>query len=194
MADRKYIDRPPRVEPQIPAGVFNIPNPPDSEQNFGQLLQQAFLPMIMILGYVLASVFGQSRNLLMMVPMMLSVVATVVLAVYTNVQERKQREAAEAAYKRRISELRLKMESEHEQQRIYYFYNHPDPQKTLGMAADLDRESDTREEEVRSGTRLWERRPKDHDFLYLRLGISTRQSTVVYKIGENEKTESPLMR
>ena len=194
MADRKYIDRPPRVEPQLPAGVFNIPNPPDSEVNFGQLLQQAFLPMIMILGYILASVFGQSRNLLMMIPMMLSVVATVVLAIYTNIQERKQREAAEAAYKRRISELRRKMESEHEQQKIYYFYNHPDPEKTLGMAADLDRNLDAREEEVRSGTRLWERRPKDHDFLYLRLGISTRQSTVVYKISENEKTESPLMR
>ena len=175
MADRKYIDRPPRVEPQIPAGTFNIPNPPDNEQNFGQLLQQAFLPMIMILGYILASVFGQSRNMLMMIPMMLSVIATVALAIYTNVQERKQREAAEAAYKRRISELRRKMESEHEQQRIYYFYNHPDPEKTLGMAADLDRESNIREEEVRSGTRLWERRPKDHDFMYLRLGISTRQ-------------------
>jgi hypothetical protein len=98
MADRKYIDRPPRVEPQIPAGIFNIPNPPDSEQNFGQLLQQAFLPMIMILGYILASVFGQSRNLLMMIPMMLSVVATVLLAIYTNVQERNHREAAVAAF------------------------------------------------------------------------------------------------
>ena len=42
-------------------------------------------------------------------------------------KERKQREEAEAAYKRRISELRRKMESEHEQQRIYYFYNYPDP-------------------------------------------------------------------
>ena len=194
MADRKYIDRPPRVEPQLPSGLFTIPNPPDTEVKFGELLQQAFLPMIMILGYILASVFGQGRNMLMMIPMMLSVIATVILAIYTNTQEKKKREAAEAAYKRRISELRRKMESEHEQQRIYYFYNHPDPEKTLGIAADLDREVPVREEEIRSGTRLWERRPKDHDFLYLRLGISTRQSTVVYKISENEKTESPLMR
>lgn len=174
MANRKYIDRPPRIEPQLPSGVFNIPNPPDTEVKFGELLQQAFLPMIMILGYVLASLFGQGRNMLMMIPMMLSVVATVILAIYTNTQERKKREAAEAAYKRRISELRRKMESEHEQQRIYYFYNHPDPEKTLGIAADLDRDVQARAEEIRSGTRLWERRPKDHDFLYLRLGISTR--------------------
>ena len=194
MANRKYIDRPPRVEPQLPSGAFTIPNPPDTEVKFGELLQQAFLPMIMILGYVLASLFGQGRNMLMMIPMMLSVVATVILAIYTNTQERKKREAAESAYKRRISELRRKMESEHEQQRIYYYYNHPDPEKTIGIAADLDREPPAREEEIRSGTRLWERRPKDHDFMYLRLGISTRQSTVVYKISENEKTESPLMR
>jgi S-DNA-T family DNA segregation ATPase FtsK/SpoIIIE len=194
MANKKYIDRPPRVEPQLPSGVFSIPNPPDMETNASQLLQQAFLPMIMIFGYILASVFGQGRNMLMMIPMLLSVIATVALAIYTNVQERKKREAAEAAYKRRISELRRKMESEHEQQKIYYFYNHPDPEKTLGIASDLDRESGAGEEEIRSGTRLWERRPKDHDFLHLRLGISTRQSTVIYKISENEKTESPLMR
>jgi len=194
MAQKQYIDRPPRIEPQLPAGVFNIPNPPDTEQNFGELLQQAFLPMIMIFGYLLASIFGQGRSMLMMIPMLLSVVATVALAIYTNSQEKKKREAAEAAYKRRIGELRRKMESEHEQQKIYYFYNYPDPEKTLGIASDINRESDAREEEIRSGTRLWERRPKDHDFLYLRLGISTRQSTVVYKISENEKTESPLMR
>ena len=194
MAEKRYIDRPPRIEPQLPAGIFTIPNPPDTEVKFGELLQQAFLPMIMILGYLLASIFGQGRSMVMMIPMLLSVVATVVLALYINTQERKKREAAEAAYKRRIGELRRKMESEHEQQRIYYFYNYPDPEKTLGIAADINREPETREEEIRSGTRLWERRPKDHDFLYLRLGISTRQSTVIYKISENEKTESPLMR
>lgn len=194
MADKIYIDRPPRIEPQLPSGMFNIPNPPDNEANVGQLLQQAFLPMVMIFGYILTSLFGQGRNLLMMIPMALSVVATVTLALYTNAQEKKKRESAEAAYKRRISELRRKMESEHEQQRIYYFYNYPDPETTLGISADLHRPEEAREQSIRSGTRLWERRPNDHDFLYLRLGISTRMSTVMYKISENEKPENPLMR
>jgi type VII secretion protein EccCb len=195
MPDKIFIDRPPRIEPQLPAGQYTIPNPPDTEKNAGQLMQQAFLPAVMIMGYMLAAMFGKgSSNLLMMIPMLLSVFATIALAVYTNMKDRKQREEAEAAYKRRISELRRKMESEQEQQRIYYFYNYPDPEKTLGIAADINRPSPAREEEIRSGTRLWERRPNDHDFMYLRLGISTRQSTVVYKISENEKTESPLMR
>ena len=90
---------------------------------------------------------------------MLSVFATIALAVYTNMKDRKQREEAEAAYKRRISELRRKMESEQEQQRIYYFYNYPNPEKTLGIAGDIVRPAPAREEEIRSGTRLWERRP-----------------------------------
>ncbi len=194
MAEKIYIDRPPRIEPQLPSGINPIPGPPDTQENAGQLLQQAFLPMMMILGYILMSFFGQGRNLLMMIPMALSIIGTVALAFYTHSQEKKQREAAEAAYKRRISELRRKMESEHEQQRIYYFYNYPDPEKTLGIAADLTRAPEAREEAIRSGTRLWERRPADHDFMYLRLGISTRASTVIYKISDNEKTESPLMR
>ena len=165
MSDKIFIDRPPRIEPQLPSGLFTVPNPPDTKENFAQLLQQAFLPAVMIMGYLLASVFGGQRGgLLMMIPMGLSVVATISLAVYSSMKERKQREEAEAAYKRRISELRRKMESEHEQQRIYYFYNYPDPEKTLGMAADLTRPSLGREEEIRSGTRLWERRPHDHDF------------------------------
>ena len=194
MSDKIYIDYPPRIEPQLPSGVFNIPNPPDTKIDFKQILQQAVLPMIMILGYILASVFGKSNNLLMMIPMFLSMIATIALALWTTGQDRKQREEAEAAYKRRISELRRKMESEHEQQRIYYFTNYPNPDKTLGIAADITRAVESREEDIRSGTRLWERRPKDHDFLFLRLGISTRESTVVYKISEDEKTESPLMR
>jgi DNA segregation ATPase FtsK/SpoIIIE-like protein len=116
------------------------------------------------------------------------------LSIYSHFQERKKLEEAKEAFIRRISELRRKMESEHEQQRIYYYYNYPQPEKTLGIALDINRSTDVQEEDIRSGTRLWERRPSDHDFLYLRLGISTRESTVIYKISENEKVESPLMR
>jgi type VII secretion protein EccCb len=194
MADKLYIDRPPRIEPELPSGAFDIPNPPDTEMDPARLIQEAFLPLIMVLGYFMASIFGQGRNMLMMIPMLLSIVAAVALAVYSHFKEQKNIDDAKAAYKRRIGELRRKMESEHEQQRIYYYYNYPDPEKTLGVAADLDRPAEARAEEIRSGTRLWERRPTDHDFMHLRLGISTRQSTVIYKIGENEKTESPLMR
>jgi len=194
LSQKIYIDRPPRIEPELPSGIYNIPNPPDTEANPGQLMAQAFLPMVMILGYIVVSMFGQGRNLFMMIPMLLSVIATVALAVYTRNQEKKIRQKAEDAYRQRISELRRKMESEHEQQRIYYYYNYPDPEKTLAIARDISLPKDEHQEDIRSGTRLWERRPKDHDFMHLRLGIGTRPSTVIYKISENEKVDSPLFR
>ncbi len=77
MTDKKYIDRPPRIEPELPSGVREIPNPPDVEINPGAILAQAALPMIMIFGYILVSMFGQSSSMLMMIPMALSVVASV---------------------------------------------------------------------------------------------------------------------
>jgi type VII secretion protein EccCb len=194
MAEKIYIDRPPRIEPELPSGQRDIPNPPDTEANPGEVLAQAFLPMVMILGYILVSFFGPSRNLFMMIPMLLSVVASVALAIYTNRLESKKREEMKEAYKRRISELRRQMESEHEQQRIYYYYNYPNPEKTLTIADDINRLEPDKLEDIRSGTRLWERRPTDHDFLHLRLGISTRPSTVVYKLGDDEQVENPLIR
>ena len=106
MSEKIFIDYPPRIEPQLPSGVYNIPNPPDTKTDFKQLIQQAFLPMIMIMGYVMVSVFGKGSNMMMMIPMLLSIVATVSLAIYSNVKERKQRQEDEEAYKRRISELR----------------------------------------------------------------------------------------
>ena len=194
MAQKQFIDRPPRIEPELPSGVREIPNPPDTASNPGEIMAQAFLPMVMILGYVMVSMFGQSRSLFMMIPMMLSVVASVALAIYTNRAEKKKREEMEETYKRRISEMRRQMESEHEQQRIYYYYNYPNPEKTMAIADDIDRDAASKEEDIRSGTRLWERRPSDHDFMNLRLGISTRPSTVIYKISENEQVQNSLMR
>ena len=134
MAEKIFIDYPPRIEPQLPSGEFTIPNPPDTKRDFGKILQQALLPMMMILGYVIVSIMNKgSNNIAMMIPMLLSVFATLALAFYTNSKEKKQREEAAEAYVRRISELRRKMESEHEQQRIYYFANYPNPDKTLGI-------------------------------------------------------------
>ncbi len=188
-----YIDRPPRVEPELPSGAYTIPNPPEIDDDPKQIISQAFLPMLMILGYVLVSMFGTGRNMMMMIPMGLSVLGSVALAFYTLSETKKKKEELESAYQRRISEMRRKMESEHEQQRIYYYYNYPEPQKNLEIAADIQRSIDLRLEDIRSGTRLWERRPSDHDFLFLRLGRSSRKSTVTYKISENEITDSPLM-
>jgi type VII secretion protein EccCb len=192
LSQKTFIDRPPRIEPELPSGEYPIPNPPDTEERAGELLAQAFLPMIMIVGYLFVFLMGQGQNMLLMIPMLLSVVASVVLVFYTRVQQEKQRKEMAVMYMRRLSELRHKMESEHEQQLIYYYYNYPNPEKVLEIAQDLSRNPAQRVEDIRSGTRLWERRPSDHDFMHFRLGISTRPSTVVYTASDNEKTDNVL--
>ncbi len=192
MPDKKYIDRPPRIIPELPSGVRSIPNPPDIQENPGAILAQAFLPMIMIFGYILVTVFGQSSNLMMMIPMALSVVGSVALSIYTNQREKLRREHLGETYHRRISELRRQMESEQEQQKIYYYYNYPNPDVSLAIADDTTLDQQLRREDIRSGTRIWERRPTDHDFMSLRLGISSRPSAVTYKMPDNEEVENPL--
>ena len=67
MSEKIFIERPPRIEPELPSGTMNIPNPPDAESDPARLLQEAFLPLLMIMGYFLASIFGQGRNMLMMI-------------------------------------------------------------------------------------------------------------------------------
>ena len=45
MPDKIFIDRPPRIEPQLPSGQYTIfPTLRIRKKNVGQLLQQAFLP------------------------------------------------------------------------------------------------------------------------------------------------------
>jgi len=194
LAPTNYIDRPPRIQPELPHGEYTIPNPPEKEENPGQLMGQALLPVITIMGYIVVSLLGKGRSMLMMIPMGLSVVASIVLAIYTNRAEKKMKEEKDAVYGRRLVELRRDMESNHEKQRVFYSYNYPNPEKTLAIANDLNLESNEKKEDIRSGTRLWERRPTDQDFCSVRLGIGTLPSTVIYKLPENENYDSPLIR
>ncbi len=194
MAKPNYIDRPPRIQPELPSGEYEIPAPPDKKEDTNEILMQVAMPMITILGYVFVAVFSKGKNMLMMVPMAIAVVGAVLLAMYANRDAKNKRESAAAAYRQRLIELRKEMEGFHEIQRIYYHYNYPEPEITLRMAADLGRDPAYKLEDIRSGSRLWERRPTDHDFARLRLGTGTVPSTVTYRLGKIENWDDPVIR
>jgi len=157
---KQNLYRPPtRIEPTLPSGTNEIPGPPESDKGSGSLLQQAFLPMVMIFGYILTSMFGGGRNILMMIPMLLSVVATVVLA-FTPMPGKEKDRRGRGRLQARHQRTAPQDGSDHEEQRIYYYYNYPNPEKTLGIASDLTRAAGAHQEDIRSGTRLWERRPR----------------------------------
>jgi S-DNA-T family DNA segregation ATPase FtsK/SpoIIIE len=181
----EYLDRPPRILPELPQGEVEIPNPPEKDES-RHMLQHLLLPFISIFGYVLISLTGQGRNPYLLVPMAFSAIATSIFAVYSIRQEKKEREALMAAYEQRLTDLRREMEEAHNVQRTFYWYNYPNVDKLLEFASGI--------EVSRSGSRLWERRPSDLDFGAIRLGVGTLPSTVVYKVAKAENREDPQMK
>jgi len=186
LAKQNYIDRPPRIQPELPIGDYAIPNPPETDEDTSQPLLQVGMPMVTILGYVLVSMLGKGRSLLLIIPMGIAVLASTLVSLYTMRRNKQLREEKEQAYKQRLYELRKDMERQHDMQRQFYNYNYPDMATTLRVAEDLARSTQDRQEDTRAGSRLWERRPTDPDFCSIRLGAGTLPSTVNYKLSAEE--------
>ena len=191
MSNLNYIDRPPRIQPELPQGDSEIPKPPQIEENTTQPLLQLALPMVTIMGYIFVSVFGKGRSLLLIIPMGLAVVATSLMSLYTYRRAKQINQQKNAAYAQRLVELRKEMESSHNIQRTFYAYNYPIPETTLRIAVDVGSSESERKEDSRSGSRLWERRTTDLDFCKIRLGTGTTQSSVIYKLPQIDDYSDP---
>ncbi len=63
----EYIDRVPRIQPELPFGEVKIPNPPQDESGRGQDIISLLLPLVTVLGFVFVS--SSSGNALFAVPM-----------------------------------------------------------------------------------------------------------------------------
>lgn len=186
MPERRTADRPPRIQPELPREIIPIPRPPDENAQSSFSLRTLLLPLVMIIGYVLVSFLGQGRNLLFILPMGISVIATSVFTFMSFRSERRQREAQKQGYRQLLAELRNEMVKSHEAQRSFYFYNYPNIQTTMQINGD--------HQDNRSGSRLWERRTSDDDFAALRLGIGSRPSRVIYTIEQADKEVSDLTK
>jgi DNA segregation ATPase FtsK/SpoIIIE-like protein len=194
MSKTHYIERPPRLQPDLPSGEYSIPDPPNPERNPNQPMIQVFLPMVTIIGYILMSIFGQGRNLLVMIPMAFSVVVTVSLAIRSRIRETRDRKAQDEAYSQRLIELRKEMTVKKDIQRRFYLHNYPSPDMALRIAFEASQGDANNGGFSRLGTRLWERRPNDIDFGDLRLGLGTRSSSVEYKLSKEINVDSPTVR
>lgn len=176
MSNNRYIDRPPRIQPELPRGIVDIPNPPKEEER--QPLWQAAIPVVTILGYVLVSATGQGSSIAFLVPMALAVIISTGLTIYNAINSWRRSRQKRADYARRLVEMRREMVATHNRQRTFYEYNYPDSNVVLEMRGDrMDN---------RSGSRLWERRHADQDFGVVRLGKGTRGSTVQYRVKRDQ--------
>jgi DNA segregation ATPase FtsK/SpoIIIE-like protein len=178
----EYINRPPRIQPELPSGEVDIPQPPIPSNTSGmQILVTVAIPLITILGYVLVSSVGGVRGAgaLFVLPMALSVMATSVLAVFQWLRERRLDRERQEAYARTLIEMRRQMMSAHDQQRAFYIHNNPNMDTILAMVGGGEGADESR---------LWERRVDDNDFGAVRLGMGSMPSTVVYKIDAQDVT------
>ncbi|GIK27743.1 MAG: hypothetical protein IT298_10415 [Chloroflexi bacterium] len=182
------INRPPRIQPDLPQAEFEVPPPPELELGNITLIQ-SFLPLITIIGYVIVSATGSGRNLALIIPMGLSVVASSGLAFWTYIRETREQQRQRESYEARLATLRREMEGYHDQQRTFYYYNYPNMERVLAIAENQERGT----KDNRSGTRLWERRTTDPDFGAVRLGVGTQPSTVKYTFQAEANNEDPMM-
>ncbi|MCE7947414.1 MAG: hypothetical protein DYG88_08305 [Chloroflexi bacterium CFX4] len=171
----EYINRPPRIQPELPSGEIDIPQPPPLQNTSGQqTLITVAIPLITILGYLVVSGSGgRGGSVLFVLPMALSVMATSVLAVFTWLRERRLDKERQAAYARRLIEMRRQMIASHDKQRAFYLHNNPDMDTIVAMVGGGEGADESR---------LWERRVDDNDFGAIRLGMGSMPSTVVYRV------------
>ncbi len=183
--EKRFADRPPRIQPELPEEKVQIPKPPEENQG-GMSIVQSLFPLITIIGYVAVSFFGQGRNLLFIIPMGLSVGVSSVYMFWAFYQNQREFRARKREYDNMLAEMRRDMVASHDTQRSFYEYNYTDPVTTLNI--------DGINYDSRSGSRLWERRTGDHDFAMMRIGIGARPSTVLYDVDRGENEENPQMK
>ena len=194
MKEPIYIDRPPRIQPELPFDEVEIPSPPEKEEQGFMRLIQVGLPLITIVGYILMSTMGVGRSPMMMCPMAMSVIASTIFSIYTYRKEIEERAEVERAYTDRLIELNKEMAEHQNQQRRFYRYNYPDRLTTFRIVENAKSEVEKVDRTLRSKSRLWERRRDDEDFGVVRLGMGTLPSTVRYVLGDVEDFDDPQVR
>lgn len=188
------IDRPPRIQPALPFGEYEIPRPPNTQElDQGRWLQIA-LPIVSIVGFILVGMLGGNGRGLLMIPMALAVVGSTIYSVYSFRKQRQRRAEIRQGYKDRLIELSGEMHNYHDLQRRAYRYNYPDPHTMPRIVRNTRREVEKKERTLRSEARLWERRVSDDDFGYVRLGVGTVPSTVTYRFENADSFDDPLVR
>lgn len=193
----RYIDRPPRLQPELPAHEAAIPPPPDLMQPGYHALMQLAMPLAAVLATVLVAALTQGqggRSGLLIIPMIMSVVLSSAFAVHNYRREKKEQETAAAAYREQLVNLRQEMAISHDLQRRFYQYNYPPPQVALAIADHSANNHYAGNVQLSERLRLWERRPGDEDFGYLRLGTGAWPSTAAYTAPDIPQLNNPLAR
>ncbi|MGC4934194.1 type VII secretion protein EccCa [Gordonia sp. DT30] len=165
-----FVRRPRITPPRTPGGELNIQSPPDVPRVVPGGLLLKLLPVVMVVAVVgmLAMMFATGgRNILtnplfMMFPLMMLMSMFGMFAAGGRGGGKKAGELNEERkdYFRYLAGLRAQVGDTGQAQRAALTWSHPDP-RTIP--------------DVVGTRRMWERRPADHDFAHVRVGVGTQR-------------------
>lgn len=157
-----YIQRSPRLMPEMPEGEKAIPNPPSAASKptiswLGILLP----PIMMSIISIITAVIGKSTHMLLSFSMtFVSVIVSISQYISQNKKFKDDTELRSKKYGEIIHSIRKELEIAREQQKKGMLIMNPDPTECIRRVETIDR-------------RLWERTPQFNDFLSARIGIGT---------------------
>ncbi len=179
--------RSPRFYPELPDGEAEIPPPKAAPTPPSTSLTSVLLPAgVTLVGLAIMIAVGASSggsglglSMVLSLPMML-VSYVVSFFNYKSQRDAYRREVREREQKYRtmLEDRRRELEHLQDRQRAALRQIDPAPQECLARVERLDR-------------RMWERSPKDADFLSLRLGLGARPFLVTIKIPDDKVATDP---
>src|SRR5690242_13112059 len=117
MSDQLLIvDRPPRIQPELPAASIEIPAPPPRNRQGMRALLQLALPLVTIIGFSAVSMGGRGGPLTAII-MAFSVLGASAVSLFSFLQDRKEQAEREKEYAARLVEMNREMARAHDQQR-----------------------------------------------------------------------------
>jgi hypothetical protein len=134
--ERIFIDRPPRIQPELPVGSFKIPAPPAQQDQGMRRLLQAGLPLVAVI--VSAFVYltnGSGRGVALIAVMAATVLTSAGLGFFTYFMDKRKEAAQAKAYLSQLVAMNKEMERQHGQQRRFYTYNYPDADMACALPA-----------------------------------------------------------
>lgn len=170
-----YYQRSPRLIPELPGGVVEIPNPPAAKPKptifwLGIILS----PIIMIIVMIVMAIFSKALYGLVMLPVAIGTISVSVLNYKNNMKKYlAQEQARKDKYFEALFYLRRDLQQMRDRQKDTLIQIHPAISACSERIARMDR-------------KLWERTPNDSDFLTLRLGVGIEPFRVEIKAGKSQ--------
>lgn len=159
------VKRPPRVfPPEVPSEEVKLESPPELPRTEDDSLLMNLLPMLGM-GSSAAFFFMPGAQGFMKIMGGLMMVSTVAMLVAQIVRARKgpsgQMAEARRDYLKYLAQKRREVRRTVHKQRDAQYYLHPAPEQLWALVAE--------------GSRLWERRSMDPDFVQVRIGLGPQQ-------------------